>query len=448
MAHRFLNKKTHKFYFKTESGERKYYVLIFGDEVNTLTGTAPSGSEWQRVEYRKRVGEMKNPSLTTQRALETYFLDVGQGDAAFIVTPNGTKILVDGGLRDRALGFLIWKYRLHQPNTYVNIDLLILSHADKDHVEGLIPILNHPKITVDKIVHNGIAIFNSGFNTALGNKDAADCLTTLHSSTSDINGYELSDTFSKWIEAVENSGAEYRAIDSSISTLDIGDPDITLEILGPIREHGGNSLKWFGDKPHTINGHSVVFRVIYGNVRTFFSGDLNIKGSKHLVNDPTIRSRMDAHIFKSPHHGSHEFYQPLFDEIKPMITIVSSGDSPDHGHPRAVFLGAIGLAGRSSKPLIFSTEIAATFVDTGDNEAIALANLNEPITYSDLDFSTSTANTIAHRRFKKTLSGIINVRTNGNKIYAARRVTAAYHWESYGPIKPISKNLKEEKNYG
>jgi hypothetical protein len=30
------------------------------------------------------------------------------------------------------------------------------------------------------------------------------------------------------------------------------------------------------------------------------------------------------------------------------------------------------------------------------------------------------------------------VRTNGNKIYAARRVIAGYQWESYGPIKPIN----------
>ena len=64
-----------------------------------------------------------------------YFLDVGQGDAAFVVTPNNTKILVDGGLRDRALGFLIWKYRLDLPNTAVTIDHLFLSHADMGFVD-------------------------------------------------------------------------------------------------------------------------------------------------------------------------------------------------------------------------------------------------------------------------------------------------------------------------
>ena len=43
MAVRFLDKKTHRFYFVDENGDRKSYVLIYGDEVNTLGGAAPSG---------------------------------------------------------------------------------------------------------------------------------------------------------------------------------------------------------------------------------------------------------------------------------------------------------------------------------------------------------------------------------------------------------------------
>ena len=39
------------------------------------------------------------------------------------------------------------------------------------------------------------------------------------------------------------------------------------------------------------------------------------------------------------------------------------------------------------------------------------------------------------RLFKKRLNGMINVRTDGKNLYAMRRVTAGYWWESYGPIK-------------
>lgn len=440
MATRFLNEKSQYFFYENESGDRKRYVLIFGDEVNTLTAPAPSGGSFKSVEYRGRVGEWKEPDLATERSLEMYFLDVGQGDAAFVVTPNDTKILVDGGLHDRALGFLIWKYRLDQAANEVTIDHLFLSHADGDHVEGLIPLLNHPKISVTNIYHNGIGVFDSGFDETIGDLSAdEERLVTLHDSLDDLDGLDLAndarDTFKDWIDAVRASGATYQMLSSDDGVVDIGDPEIDMEILGPILEEDGESLPWFGDKSHTINGNSLIFRIDYRFVRTLFSGDLNIEGSEHFLSFAGNALKANAHIFKAPHHGSHEFSQELLNNVKPMITAVSSGDSPDHGHPRAAFLGGLGLAGRGAVPLVFSTAIAATFVDTGDDEADP--EPNEPTTLGDLDFSNSNANKVARRRFKKVLPGIINVRTNGEEMYAFRRVQQGYQWESYGPIEPI-----------
>ena len=118
-----------------------------------------------------------------------------------------------------------------------------------------------------------------------------------------------------------------------------------------------------------------------------------------------------------------------------MISVVSSGDLPDHGHPRAIFLGGLGLAGRGAAPLVFSTEIAATFIDAGDPEA-AVA-LNEPITFAELDFSTSAANEVARRRFKKILTGVINVRTDGTRMFAFRASSRATSGSPYGPIAPV-----------
>lgn len=439
MALRFLNKKTHRFYFDNEAGERKSYVLVFGDEVNTRTGPAPSGADFRRVEYRGRLGEWREPPLETGRSLEFYFLDVGQGDAAFMVTPNNTKILVDGGLRERALGFLIWKYRLDLPGNNVTIDHLFLSHADRDHVEGLIPLLNHPGITVRAIHHNGIGIFDSGFNTPLGNLTAGGRLTTLHNGLNDLAGLNLASgshqVFADWIQAIRNSGAAYDRIDRSIGVFDIGDPDITCEIVGPVLEPGAQSLRWLGDKSHTINGHSLVFRLNFGHVRAFFSGDLNQQGSENLLNIPNGALSVNAHIFKAPHHGSHEFSQALFEAVRPMVTVVSSGEIPDHGHPRANFMGAIGRAARGDESLLFSTEIAALFVDSGDPHLGT--DTGTPNTPGDIDFSSAASNTEARQRFKKILPGIINVRTDGEQIYAFRRVQQSYQWESYGPIEPL-----------
>ena len=431
MAQQFLNKKTHPFYFLSQSGERKKYILIYGDEVDTLAGPAPGGAGWQKVIYRGREGEMETAPLSPTRPLEMYFLDVGQGDAAFIVTPSDEKILVDGGLNDRALGFLIWKYRLDDPNNEVTIDHMIVSHGDDDHISGLIPVLKHSRIHVNNILHNGIAVFSSGFNESLGNVDAQDRLTTLHDTTADLAGLDLSNTHDKWIQEVNASGAAYHAVHSN--TPDLVLQDIKLEILGPLLEPGGAAVEWFDGKGPTINGHFIVLRLVHDNVRVLFTGDINEKGAKHLMSEYTIAQQLDSHVLKAPHHGSHDFYQPFLEAIKPMITVVSSGDDPDYGHPRAVFLGGVGLVGRGRDPLLFSTEIAATFLDENDPHTVAMAILEEPSTLGDLDFSEHSDNNIARLRFKQVLPGIINVRSSGEKLFAARRIDSWYQWESYEP---------------
>ena len=140
-------------------------------------------------------------------------------------------------------------------------------------------------------------------------------------------------------------------------------------------------------------------------------------------------------MFKAPHHGSHEFSRALLHAVHPMISVVSSGETPDHGHPRASFLGALGRAGRIEEPLLFSTEIAALFQDDGD--PVAAADTGTETGLGDLDFSTSSANTEARIRFKKVLPGIINVRSDGENLYSFRRVQMGYQWESYGPLAPV-----------
>ena len=277
----------------------------------------------------------------------------------------------------------------------------------------------------------GIAIFSSGRDTKLGDLDAAGNLKTHHSSLADLQGLSnLSRDLQNWRDAIAAEGVIYRAVDATTGTIDVGDTDVEIEVLGPLRE-ADDSFEWFKDPAHTINGHSVVLRVTYGDIKFLLSGDLNIEGSKHLLARADLAQKMDGHVFKCPHHGSHEFHYPLLEAIRPQISTISSGDTPDHGHPRANFLAAVGKASRSSEPLMFSTEIAATFV--GDGET---ADPADGADIDGLDFTTSTGNETARKRFKLLLPGIINVRTDGESLFAFRRVNAGYQWESYGPLAP------------
>lgn len=143
---------------------------------------------------------------------------------------------------------------------------------------------------------------------------------------------------------------------------------------------------------------------------------------------------VEAVRYNRESYGSHEFHYPFFEEVSPQISTISSGDAPDHGHPRASFIAAIGRASRSTRPLVFSTEIAATFV--GDGETADPVDGTE---IDGLDFTTATGNETARKRFKLLLPGIINIRTDGKQLYAFRRVNTGYQWESYGPMEPAPK---------
>lgn len=132
---------------------------------------------------------------------------------------------------------------------------------------------------------------------------------------------------------------------------------------------------------------------------------------------------LEALVVKAPHHGSHEFHAPFLDAVRPQVTVVSSGEQPDHGHPRARFLGRIGVASRAGEPLIFSTELAENY--TRAEGEISQSDFDE------LDPAELGTLEIARQLFLRRLSGIINVRTNGRQIFSARRVTAGYAWTKY-----------------
>jgi beta-lactamase superfamily II metal-dependent hydrolase len=428
----YVNAKTARL-FEAASGERYEMIMIHGDEVRVTA--APDFTSDKRIDavFRGKSGFVKQNQLKQSRDLQICFIDVGQGDATFIVTPGNKTILVDGGLNNRALGFLVWLYRLDKPGNSVDIDLLVLSHADGDHLVGLKSIVEHPAINIKRIVHSGIATFKKdAWGTTLGNLDATGSfLVTRHDRLAELDPTKLSKEFGAWRNAVIQKGCTYGCVSAADGTLDIGENDIKIEVLGPNLEStpGGDlASRWFDDEPHTINGHSVVLRLSYRDVALMLPGDVNIPGSKYLLSVPAVAARLSAQVLKAPHHGSHEYHPPFLEAVRPQVSVISSGDEPDHGHPRANFLAAVGRVSRSPEPLLFSTEIAATFVEAGDE-----LPEEAPSDLAELDFANSKFNDFARKLFKQRLPGMINVRTDGHSLFAARRVNASYQWEAYGP---------------
>ena len=97
---KYVGEKTAVLY-EESTGSGRAGILIFGDEVEVSGGESDG-----RVQARARdmKGWMKTGALREDPVLELYFIDVGQGDATFIVTPARKKI--SDRINGQAHGFL------------------------------------------------------------------------------------------------------------------------------------------------------------------------------------------------------------------------------------------------------------------------------------------------------------------------------------------------------
>ena len=82
--------------------------------------------------------------------LRVYFFDVGQGDSIFIKTPEGKDVLIDGGPNQKVLECL----SNHMPFWDKEIELVVLTHPESDHITGLVAVLD--RYSVNQILANSL----------------------------------------------------------------------------------------------------------------------------------------------------------------------------------------------------------------------------------------------------------------------------------------------------
>lgn len=82
-----------------------------------------------------------------------YVLDVGHGNSAVLIDDDGV-VVIDAGPKLTLLTFLIEK-------NITTIDVLLLSHSDKDHIAGAINLLTSERITVKQVYVNSDSTKNS-----------------------------------------------------------------------------------------------------------------------------------------------------------------------------------------------------------------------------------------------------------------------------------------------
>ena len=75
-------------------------------------------------------------------------------------------------------------------------------------------------------------------------------------------------------------------------------------------------------------------------------------------------NQLEAEIVKAPHHGSADFDLSVLEKMRPVVSLISSGDESagkEHIHPRATLVSALGRVSRGETGIVLSTELTAFF---------------------------------------------------------------------------------------
>jgi competence protein ComEC len=222
--------------------------------------------------------------LRSHKFLEVNFFDVGQGDAIFVEAPTRHQILIDGGPSPK----IIEKLAREIPFWDRSIDLIILTHPEKDHITGLLEVLKRYK--VENILWTGIV------------RDIPEC--------------------KEWLNLIEKEKANVK-IAKAGQKISCKNCKWKIEIFYPFESLEGMEFE-------DSNNTSIVSKLIFGDSSFLFTGDIY----KDVEESLTLTSfDLNSKILKVAHHGSKTSSSENFlEKVLPEVAIISVGENK-YGHP-------------------------------------------------------------------------------------------------------------------
>lgn len=463
---RYLDSDVVSVYVEDEAGRKsRLATLLWGDSVRYVK----KSGDWAELDFTTRHFNetthryewKKHPAFVRARTrfrdtplMKVRVVDVGQGDAAIIESPKGELVLLDGGEGAHLYNYMsaAWAHVLRTRS--IPIAAIVVTHGDADHFAGLPRLVDgiraggNPMIVADRVYHNGLVKGSGagiGILGATKKVDGTTFLTALEDDLLQVPDSRMNAPFRDWKAALGKLKQRNGAL--TVERLSYGDmgalptleaEGIAVQVLGPITEQVGGkaalrALRTPGSgglsASHTINGHSIVLRMTYGNVRFLFGADLNEESEDSLL----ARAREDdlslaAEVLKVPHHGSADFSPRMLEAVRAVVSVVSSGDengAKEYIHPRAGLVGALGRYARPTveRPLVYVTEMVAFFRRLGQVSAHEYIG-------GDRSRERPTGTHIQNA-YEKTTFGIVHVRTDGERVLVATHSGRADMKEAY-----------------
>lgn len=212
-----------------------------------------------------------------------HVFDIGQGSAALLITPSGRTVLFDGGADTLVLSRIAERISLFRRT----IDLLVISHADADHIGGIPEVLR--RYAIGRVLLNGEARTSPLYQATLKELRMQHIPVLLPDPGTDI---------------VFGDG-------------------VILDVVWPrspaYMEHADS------------NASSVAVRILCGNTAAFLTGDIDHDAELSILETGRdIRSN----ILTAPHHGSRTSSSTGFLlATDPSFIAISAGKDNRYGHP-------------------------------------------------------------------------------------------------------------------
>mgnify|MGYP001327897035 CR=1 FL=1 len=249
--------------------------------------------------------------------LEVRFMDVGQGDAIYVRTPDGVEVVIDGGASTAVLLELAKDRSLFDRS----LDVVIATHPDTDHVGGLNDVLERYQV--------GTILWTEVDHEAAAARAFA--------------------------RAAAAEGAKLISAQAG-QVIQLG-ASTTMRVLSPF----GDTSNW------ESNAASIIVQLTYGDIDFMLTGDAPMGIEDYL--SKTHGASLASEVLKLGHHGSKTSTSDLFlSVVQPDYAVVSAGRDNRYGHPntevveRTLNAGAKILNTAEEGTIIFKTDGKAVWV--------------------------------------------------------------------------------------
>lgn len=240
--------------------------------------------------------------------LRIYFCDVGQGDAAYIRFPDGEDMVIDGGPNKKILDCL----GRYMPFYDREIDVVVLSHPQKDHMQGLIDVLDRYSVSFVVIGAEG--------NESLGYTQLVDVIRRRNIPLKQLY---RGDEISMGEARIRVLWPTRQFVAANVPIDQCGNATMKCSIL-----ENGAVLGLSTDEE--LNNFSYYMHLRYGEFDALFTGDGDSKIQPKIE---ALGGIPDVEVLKFPHHGSKKGISGEFlDLIGPELAVISVGKN-SYGHP-------------------------------------------------------------------------------------------------------------------